>query len=222
MTQPTSIPSTPVASIKASLASSRFMPPTDGFDALAVMRRHAVCQLGAGVVSGSPPRAAPHRVARRANVLVVQPGARPRQQRGRALEPERFVFEAPRQPCAAGGSERTQAPGLAAAVLMVGDRLLPTGVGVDRLGGGSHLQGGEPQDLPVNLHGRLLGTSAEHTHDGDLVGDPQLIVAAPPQGDLASVGLEKAGLANQTGARDVGIGDRHGAVRHKRTFWPNS
>ena len=105
---------------------------------------------------------------------------------------------------------------------MVGDRLLPTGVGVDRLGVGSHLQGGEPQDLPVNLHGRLLGTSAEHTHDGDLVGDPQLIVAAPPQGDLASVGLEKAGFAHQTGARDVGVGDRHGAVRHKRTFWPNS
>ena len=185
-------------------------------------RRHAGWQPCAGVVSGSPHRAAPHRVARRENVLVAQPGARPRQQRGRALEPERFVFEAPRQPFAAGGIERTQAPGLAAAVLMVGDRLLPTGVGVDRLGGGSQLQGGEPQDLPVNLHGRLLGTSAEHTHDGDLVGDPQLIVAAPPQGDLASVGLEKAGLANQTGARDVGIGDRHGAVRHKRTFWPNS
>ena len=105
---------------------------------------------------------------------------------------------------------------------MVGDRLLPTGVGVDRLGGGSHLQGGEPQDLPVNLHGRLVGTSAEHTHDGDLGGDPQVSGAAPPPGDLASGGLEKAGVANQTGARDVGGGDRHGAVRHKRTFWPNS
>ena len=171
---------------------------------------------------GPPPRAAPHRVARRENVLVAHPGARPRQPRGRALEPARVVFEAPRPPFAAGGSERTQAPGLADAVLMVGDRLLPTGVGVDRLGGGSHLQGGEPQDLPVNLHGRLVGTSAEHTHDGDLGGDPQLIGAAPPPGDLASGGLVKAGLANQTGARDVGVGDRHGAVRNKRTFWPNS
>ena len=55
---------------------------------------------------------------------------------------------------------------------------------VDRLGVGSQLQGGEPQDLPVNLQGRLLGKSAEHTHEGDLVGEPQLIVAAPPQGDL--------------------------------------
>ena len=71
-----------------------------------------------------------------------------------------------------GGIERTQAQVLADAVLMVGDRLLPTGVGVDRLGVGSQLQGGEPQDLPVNLQGRLLGKSAEHTHEGDLVGEP--------------------------------------------------
>ena len=104
----------------------------------------------------------------------------------------------------AGGSERTQAQVLADAVLMVGDRLLPTGAGVDRLGVGSHLPGGEPQDLPVNLQGRLLGKFAEHTHEGDLVGEPQLIVAAPPQGDLASGGLEKAGLANQTGAETSG------------------
>ena len=47
------------------------------------------------------------------------PGAPPRQPRGRALEPERFVFEEPRQPFAAGGSERTQAQLLADAVLMV-------------------------------------------------------------------------------------------------------
>ena len=60
--------------------------------------------------------------------------------------------------------------------------------------------------------------SDEPTHEGDLVGEPQSIVAAPPQGDLASVGFEKAGIANQTGARDVGVGDRHGSVRNKRTF----
>ena len=46
--------------------------------------------------------------------------------------------------------------------------------------------------------------------------------SAPTATSAASVGLEKAGVANQTGARDVGGGDRHGAVRHKRTFWPNS
>ena len=60
--------------------------------------------------------------------------------------------------------------------------------------------------------------SAEHTHEGDLVGETQPIVAAPPQGDLAAVGFEKAGIANQTGARDAGVGDRHGSVRNKRTF----
>ena len=90
-----------------------------------------------------------------------------------------------------GGIERTQAQVLADAVLMVGDRLLPTGVGVDRLGVGSQLQGGEPQDLPVNLQGRLLGKSAEHTHEGDLVGEPQLIVAAPPQGENGGATLER-------------------------------
>ena len=58
--------------------------------------------------------------------------------------------------------------------------------------------------------------SAEPTHEGDLVGKTQSIVAAPPKGDLASVGFEKAGIANQAGARDVGIGDRQGSVRNKR------
>ena len=45
---------------------------------------------------------------------------------------------------------------------------------------------------------------AEHTHEGDLVGETQSIVAAPPQGDLASVGFKKAGIANQTGSRGQG------------------
>ena len=105
---------------------------------------------------------------------------------------------------------------------MCGDRLLPARVGVDRLGVGSQLQGREPQDLPVNLQGRLLGQSAEHTHEGDLVRETEPIVVAPPQGDLAAVGLEKAGIANQPGTGDVGVGDRHGSVMNKRTFWPNS
>ncbi len=53
-------------------------------------------------------------------------------------------------------------------------------------------------------------SSAEHTHEGDWVGEIQSIVMAPQQGDLASIGLEKSGIANQTDARDVGVGDRHG------------
>ena len=55
-----------------------------------------------------------------------------------------------------------------------------------------------------------------------LVGETQSIVAAPPQGDLAAAGFEKAGIANQTGTRDVGIGDRQRSVRNKRSLWPNS
>ena len=77
------------------------------------------------------------------------------------------VGEEPRQPFAAGGIESTQPQVLADAPLMFGDRLLSAGVWVDRLGVGSQLQGGEPEDLPVNLQGRLLGESAEHTHEGN-------------------------------------------------------
>ncbi len=40
--------------------------------------------------------------------------------------------------------------------------------GVDRLGVDVQLQGREPQDLLVDLQRRLLGESAEHTHEGDL------------------------------------------------------
>ena len=58
--------------------------------------------------------------------------------------------------------------------------------------------------------------SAEHTHEGDRVDETQSSVAVPPQGDLASIGFEKAGIANQTGARDIGVGDRQGSVRNKR------
>ena len=53
---------------------------------------------------------------------------------------------------------------------------------------------------------------------GDLVGEAQPIVEAPPQGVLSSVGLKEGGIADQAGAGDVGIGDRHGSVRHKCSF----
>ena len=100
--------------------------------------------------------------------------------------------------------------------------MLPAGVGVDRLGVGAQLQGREPQDLPVDLQGRLSGESAEHTHEGDLVRETQPVVGTPPQGDLAAVGLEEGRLADQAGAGDVGVGGRHGSVRNKCPFWLNS
>ena len=101
---------------------------------------------------------------------------------------------------------------------MLRDRLLPTGVGVDRLSVGVQLQGGEPQDLPVDLQGRLLGEPPEYAHEGDLVRETQPVVGTPPQGDLAAVGLEEGGIADQAGAGNVGVGDRHGSVREKRAF----
>ena len=157
-------------------------------------------------------------IGRCENVLVAEPGARPSQQRGGPLEPQRLVLKEPRQPFSGGGIESAQTQVLADALLMLRDRLLPAGVGVDRLGVGAQLQGREPQDLPVDLQGRLLGESAEHTHEGDLVRETQPVVGAPPQGDLAAVGLEEGGIADQAGAGDVGVGDRHGSVREKRAF----
>ena len=218
------------------------MPPTDGLDELALMRFRGECGWSSSTaISASRPsrigadrrsamrcvssvralcRAAP--IARRntesagARTCSSRSQARARaKQRGGPLEPQRLVLEEPRQPFSGGGIESAQTQVLADALLMFGDRLLPAGVGVDRLGVGSQLQGGEPQDLAVDLQGRLLGKSAEHTHEGDLVREAQLIVGAPPQGDLSSVGLDKGGIANQAGAGDVGVGDRHDSVRTK-------
>ena len=67
-----------------------------------------------------------------------------------------------------------------------------------------------------------LEFSCEHTHAGDLACETEPIVVAMRQSDLAAGGLEKAGIAHQPGTGDVGVGARYGAVRHKRTFWPNS
>ena len=99
------------------------MPPTDGFRRAsldAVQRRvrmvvadgdphragHASAPTGAPpcvLAAGRGPSVGPAPTARRSTesagartLLVAKPGASPRQQRGRALEPQRFVFEEPR------------------------------------------------------------------------------------------------------------------------------
>ena len=145
-----------------------------------------------------------------------QPAREPR------FEPQRFVLKEPRQPFSGGGVERAQTQVLADAPLMCRDRLLPAGVGVDRLGVGAQLQGREPQDLPVDLEGRLSRESAEHPHEGDLVRETQPVVGTPPQGDLAAVGLKEGGIADQARSGDIGVGYRHGSVSNKRSFWLNS
>ena len=45
LTQPTSISSTPVASISSSLARSRFMPTTDGFEEPVLIRCRGECGI---------------------------------------------------------------------------------------------------------------------------------------------------------------------------------
>ncbi len=71
--------------------------------------------------------------------------------------------------------------------------------------------------------GFTLAMKSAAVHDLVLVNvADQSIVAAPPQGDLASIGFQKAGITNQTEARGVGVGDRQGSVRNKRPSRPNS
>ena len=178
--------------------------------------RHLLGQERAGCSSSRPDGAAQQRVSRRENALVAKPSARPRQQRRGAVEPQRLAFEEPRQPVAGVSVEDAQTQVLADALLMFGDRLLPTGVGVNRLGVDSQLQGGESQDLPVDLKWRLPGKSADHAHEGDLVGESEPIVSTPSFGDFLPVGLEEAGVADQPRAGDVGGG--HDSVRGKRAF----
>ena len=85
---------------------------------------HALRQQRPGLVSGRPYRAAQHRIGRCENVLVAEPGARPSQQRGGPLKPQRLVLKEPRQPFSAGGIESAQTQVLADALLMLRDRLL--------------------------------------------------------------------------------------------------
>ena len=78
-----------------------------------------------------------------------------------------------------------------------------------RSAGTAALLGREPQDLPVDFQGRLLGEPPEHTHEGDLVREAQPIVGAPPQGDLSSVGLEHAQqIAGHASPRTTKLYDR--------------
>ena len=76
----------------------------------------------------------------------------------------------------------------------------PAGVGVDRLGVGAQLQGREPQDLSVDLQGRLVWESVEHTHEGDLV---RLRVSTPQQ-DVSS---QRLAILEYARTHDIRIDD---------------
>jgi len=94
----------------------RLLPPGADGDASRFDAR-AACGVSAGrrvrrvgFVPGSSHRAAQHRVGRGENLLVAEPGARPRQQRGGSLKPQHLVFQEPRQPFAGGCIESAQTP----------------------------------------------------------------------------------------------------------------
>ena len=144
----------------------------------------ALRQQRAGLVAGSPYRATQHRVGRGENMLVAEPSARPRQQRGGALDPQRFVFQEPRQSVGGvGGLESTQSQVLADALLMFGDRLLPAGVSVDRLGVGSQLDSAVIE--------RIL------RHPGLPIDIPEARPARPPPMPFLLDGLATAGGDDQ-------------------------
>ena len=120
--------------------------------------RYSLRHKRASFVPGGSDGAAQHRVGRCENTLVTKPDARAHQQRSGAFEPQRLVLEESRQVFASGVVESTHIQVLANALLMLGDRLLPTGVRVDRLRVSSQLQGGKPQDLLVDLQWRTRFT----------------------------------------------------------------
>ena len=71
---------------------------------------------------------------------------------------------------------------------------------------------------PSKAPGRLLGTSAEHTHEGR-PGRRTPIDCGGPAAGRSRVGRPRESWHRESGgARDVGVGDRHGAVRNKRAF----
>ena len=92
---------------------------------------------------------------------------------------------------------------------MFGSGLTAPLVGVDHVGGKSQQQGGEAQDLAVDLQRGLPGKKAEDTDESNLIGEAQSVMRPTPLGNFVPVSFEKAGVADQTRAGDVGIGGRH-------------
>ena len=92
---------------------------------------------------------------------------------------------------------------------MLRDRLPPLGVVPDRIRIDTQLQGGEPEDLAVDLQRLLLWKAPEHANEGDLVGEAEPVVGSPALRNLAPIVLEEAAVADEAGPGDVGVGDRH-------------
>ena len=141
--------------------------------------------------------------------MLPKPGAAAGQESRRAVKPQRLALEKLLKVVPGRGIEGTQAQVVADKVLMFGNGLAPLGVGVDRVRGKSQLQGGEAQDFAVDLQRRLPGEAPEDADEGNLIGEAQSVVGPTSLGDLVPVSLEEAAVADQAGARHVGVDDRH-------------
>ena len=133
---------------------------------------------------------------------------------------ERLILEKPRQILVGCGTECAQKQVLANVLLMFGNRLLPISVSVNGLRVATQLQGGESQDLLLDLQWRLSGKPPENAHEGDLVRKSKPVAGATAKDDLVQVGLEKAGVSIRRGRET--LASEAGKVLSKgnaRLFW---
>ena len=182
---------------------------------------HAFRQQRPGLVSGSPYRATQHRIGRREHVLVAEPGASTCQQRGGPLEPQRLVLAESRQPFSGGSIESAQTQVLADALLMLGDRLLPAGVGMDRLGVGPQTAGPRTSGSPRRSPGAPVGgTSRAPARRRPGMRSPT--DCGSPATGRSLVGRPRGRWHHGSGGGGRRRGRRPAPVRNKGAFWPNS
>ena len=70
-------------------------------------------------------------------------------------------------------------------------------------------EGGEPQNLAVDLQRLVLRKASEYANEGDLVGEAEPVVDSSALRNLSPVVYEEAAIADEAGPGDVGVGDRH-------------
>ena len=174
---------------------------------------HAVHQPRTSLLPGRADGTPQHVIGRGDNALLPEPGAAASQQGSGTVQPQRLAFKELVELVRGRGIEGPQAQVVTDAQLMFGNGLTAPLVGVDHVGGKSQLQGGEAQDLTVDLQRGLPGKTAEDTDEGNLIGEAQSVMRPSPLGNFVPVSFEKAGVADQTGAGDVGIGGRHDVSR---------
>ena len=131
--------------------------------------------------------------------MLLKPGATAGQESRGAVEPQRLTLEELVKAVSGRGIEGAQAQVVTNALLMFGNGLAPLGVGVDRFRGEAQLQGGETQDLAVDLQRSLPGEAAEDADKGNLIGEAQSVVGPTSLGNLVPVSFEEAAVADQTG-----------------------